>query len=135
MLAAPATRWQCRQLPEVFERVDGFSRWCGQRLFVFLNPAKADKACSWMGAAHELGHLLLHHDAEPGSQVLEREVTALAAESSSQHAPGRRTVILARLRTRTPPGISLKALVYRRRGNSTTTPSPARSKTGGRDVA
>ncbi|MBQ1050786.1 hypothetical protein KBX50_20215 [Micromonospora sp. C51] len=65
-----------------------------------------------MGAAHELGHLLLHHDADPGSQVLEREVAALAAESSP-HAPGRRTVTLARLRTRTPLGHSLKALVYR----------------------
>ncbi|MFF5181855.1 XRE family transcriptional regulator [Micromonospora sp. NPDC000316] len=105
-------------LPDVSERVDAFSHWYGQRPFVFLNPAKNDKARSRMDAAHELGHLLLHHDAEPGSQILEREATAFASELL---APS--TVLAEELPTRLDFdrlhelkrrwGISLKALVYR----------------------
>ncbi|HEY0698691.1 MAG TPA: ImmA/IrrE family metallo-endopeptidase, partial [Micromonospora sp.] len=105
-------------LPDVSERVDAFSHWYGQRPFVFLNPAKNDKARSRRDAAHELGHLLLHHDAEPGSQLLEREATAFASEFL---APS--TALAAELPTRLDFdrlhelkrrwGISLKALVYR----------------------
>ncbi|WP_189042926.1 ImmA/IrrE family metallo-endopeptidase [Micromonospora sonchi] len=86
------------------------------------------------GAAHELGHLLPHHDTEPGSQILQRAATAFASEFL---APS--TLLADEL----PPrldfelecrwGISLKALVCRGLDNSTTapsTPSPARSKTG-----
>ncbi|MFI6823223.1 XRE family transcriptional regulator [Micromonospora sp. NPDC050187] len=105
-------------LPDASERVDAFSRWYGQRPFVFLNPAKNDKARSRMDAAHELGHLLLHHDAEPGSQILEREATTFASDFL---APS--TVLAAELPARLDFdrlnelkrrwGISLKALVYR----------------------
>ncbi|MFI6758844.1 ImmA/IrrE family metallo-endopeptidase [Micromonospora sp. NPDC050417] len=105
-------------LPDVSERVDAFSHWYGQRPFVFLSPAKDDKARSRMDTAHELGHLLMHHDAEPGSQILEREATAFASEFL---AP---TVVLrdelpARLdfdrlhELKRRWGISLKALVSR----------------------
>src|SRR6185369_4088715 len=66
-------------LPDVSDRVDAFSHWYGQRPFVFTNPAKNDKARSRMDTAHELAHLLLHHDAEPGSQILERQATAFAS--------------------------------------------------------
>ena len=105
-------------LPEVSERVDAFSHWYGQRPFVFLNPAKNDKARSRMDAAHELGHLLLHHDAEPGSQILEREATAFASEllapsnALADELPARLDFDrLHELKRRW--GISLKALVYR----------------------
>ncbi|WP_199853368.1 XRE family transcriptional regulator [Plantactinospora sp. BC1] len=105
-------------LPDVSERVDAFSHWYGQRPFVFLNPGKDDKARSRMDAAHELGHLLMHHDAEPGSQLLERQATAFASEFLAPSTA---------LRDELPPrldfdrlhelkrrwGISLKALVYR----------------------
>ncbi|PZG15160.1 XRE family transcriptional regulator [Micromonospora craterilacus] len=105
-------------LPEVSERVDAFSHWYGQRPFVFLNPAKNDKARSRMDAAHELGHLLLHHDAEPGSQILEREATAFASEFlapstllADELPPRLDFERLHELKRRW--GISLKALVYR----------------------
>ncbi|MEV4630461.1 XRE family transcriptional regulator [Micromonospora sp. NPDC049523] len=105
-------------LPDVSERVDAFSHWYGQRPFVFLSPAKDDKARSRMDTAHELGHLLMHHDAEPGSQILEREATAFASEFL---APGTvlRDELPARLdfdrlhELKRRWGISLKALVYR----------------------
>jgi Zn-dependent peptidase ImmA (M78 family)/transcriptional regulator with XRE-family HTH domain len=105
-------------LPDVSERVDAFSHWYGQRPFVFLNPAKDDKARSRMDTAHELGHLLMHHDAEPGSQILEREAAAFASEFLApsivlrDELPARLDFErLHELKRRW--GISLKALVYR----------------------
>lgn len=105
-------------LPDVSERVDAFSHWYGQRPFVFLNPAKDDKARSRMDAAHELGHLLMHHDAEPGSQLLEREAMAFASEFLAPSAV-LRDKLPARLdfdrlhELKRRWGISLKALIYR----------------------
>lgn len=105
-------------LPDVSERVDAFSHWYGQRPFVFLNPAKDDKARSRMDAAHEVGHLLMHHDAEPGSQILEREANAFASELLAPSAV-LRDELPARLdfdrlhELKRRWGISLKALVYR----------------------
>ncbi|WP_329106779.1 ImmA/IrrE family metallo-endopeptidase [Micromonospora sp. NBC_01699] len=105
-------------LPDVSERVDAFSHWYGQRPFVFLNPAKDDKARSRMDAAHELGHLLMHHDAEPGSQLLEREAMAFASEFLAPSAV-LRDELPARLdfdrlhELKRRWGISLKALIYR----------------------
>jgi Zn-dependent peptidase ImmA (M78 family)/transcriptional regulator with XRE-family HTH domain len=105
-------------LPEVSDRVDAFSHWYGPRPFVFVSAAKNDKARSRMDAAHELAHLLLHHDAEPGSRILERQATTFGSQFL---AP------TARLRDELPArldfdrlqqlkrrwGMSLKALVYR----------------------
>lgn len=105
-------------LPDTSDRVDAFSHWYGQRPFVFTNPAKNDRARSRMDVAHELGHLLLHHDAEPGSQILERQATTFASQFL---AP------TSRLRDELPSrldfdrlhelkrqwGMSLKALIYR----------------------
>ncbi|MGI5245914.1 ImmA/IrrE family metallo-endopeptidase [Dactylosporangium sp. CA-139066] len=105
-------------LPDVSDRVDAFSHWYGHRPFVFASPAKHDKARSRMDAAHELAHLLLHHDAEPGSQVLERQATAFA--SAFLAPPDRlREELPARLdferlhELKRRWGLSLKALVYR----------------------
>jgi Zn-dependent peptidase ImmA (M78 family)/DNA-binding XRE family transcriptional regulator len=60
-------------------RVDAFSH-PGHRPIVLLNPAKQDKARSRFDAAHELGHLLMHHDTDPGSRLIERQAQAFAAE-------------------------------------------------------
>ena len=105
-------------LPEVSGRVDAFSHWYGQRPFVFASPAKDDRARSRMDVAHELGHLLMHHDAEPGSQILERQATAFASEFLAPTAVLRDELPerldfdrLHALKRRW--GISLKALVYR----------------------
>ncbi|GAA4257028.1 XRE family transcriptional regulator [Dactylosporangium darangshiense] len=105
-------------LPDVSDRVDAFSHWYGHRPFVFASTMKNDKARSRMDAAHELAHLLLHHDAEPGSQVLERQATAFAscflapAEALCEELPARLDFDrLHELKRRW--GMSLKALVYR----------------------
>jgi Zn-dependent peptidase ImmA (M78 family) len=105
-------------LPDGSDRVDAFSHWYGQRPFVFASPTKNDKARSRMDAAHELAHLLLHHDAEPGSQILERQATEFASQFLAPPAclrdelPGRLDLErLHELKRRW--GMSLKALVYR----------------------
>ena len=61
------------------ERVGAFSCPFQPRPVVVLSTNKEDKARSRMDAAHELGHLLLHHEVEPGSQSLERQANAFAA--------------------------------------------------------
>ena len=105
-------------LPDVSDRVDAFSHWYGRRPFVFASPTKNDKARSRMDAAHELAHLLLHHDAEPGSQLLERQATTFASQFLAptsqlrEELPGRLDFDrLHALKRRW--GMSLKALVYR----------------------
>jgi Zn-dependent peptidase ImmA (M78 family)/transcriptional regulator with XRE-family HTH domain len=105
-------------LPDVSDRVDAFSHWYGQRPFVFASPSKNDKARWRMDAAHELGHLLLHHDAEPGSQLLERQATAFGSHFLAptgrlrEELPGKLDFDrLHELKRRW--GMSLKALIYR----------------------
>lgn len=100
------------------KRVDAFSTTATSRPVVLLSPAKDDKARSRFDAAHELGHLLLHPDAEPGSKVIENQAQDFAAafltpedqiiddlprtlDWDALHAAKRRW------------GVSLRALVYR----------------------
>lgn len=106
------------QLADVSQRVDAFSHQQGHRPLVLLNPAKQDKARSRFDAAHELGHLLMHHDAEPGSHLVERQAHLFAAEflapaiEIADDLPTRLDwTVLHRLKRRW--GISLKALVMR----------------------
>lgn len=108
------------RLPELSRRVDAFSHTYRGRPAVFLNPAKGDKARARFDAAHELGHLVMHHDAEPGSRLVENQAHSFAAEFlmpaaevaedlprkldwSALHAAKRRW------------GTSLKSLVFRAR--------------------
>lgn len=60
--------------------VDAFSTYSGRRPLVFLSPIKDDKARSRFDAAHELGHLVLHPDTEPGSKLVENQAHRFAAE-------------------------------------------------------
>ncbi|MFH5208604.1 XRE family transcriptional regulator [Antrihabitans sp. NCIMB 15449] len=60
--------------------VDAFSTHTGRRPLVFLSPLKADKARSRFDAAHELGHLVLHPDTEPGSKLVENQAHRFASE-------------------------------------------------------
>lgn len=60
--------------------VDAFSTHSGRRPLVFLSPTKDDKARSRFDAAHELGHLVLHPDSEPGSKLVENQAHRFAAE-------------------------------------------------------
>lgn len=69
------------RLPEVVDRrVDAFSTRATTRPLVLLSPLKDDKARSRFDAAHELGHLVMHPDVEPGSKIVENQAHAFAAE-------------------------------------------------------
>lgn len=112
----------------VSRRVDAFSHqqavhpyasvMGGQRPLVLLNPAKEDKARGRFNAAHELGHLVMHHDTDPGSRLSEAQAHSFAAEflapaeEIAPHLPTRLNwVQFQELKHRW--GISLKALVMR----------------------
>jgi Zn-dependent peptidase ImmA (M78 family) len=106
------------RLPQASLKVDAFSYWCKSRPLVFLSPAKNDKPRSRFDVAHELGHLLLHYDAEPGSRVVENQAHDFAAEFLAPKAeiacdlPARLDwERLHQLKRRW--GISLKALIFR----------------------
>lgn len=59
--------------------VDAFSLWNGKRPCIFLVMEKGSTSRSRMDAAHELGHLLMHVDAVPGSPELERQANQFAS--------------------------------------------------------
>jgi len=107
------------RLPGDLDRgVDAFSTYAAIRPLVFLSPTKDDKARSRFDAAHELGHLLLHHDVEPGNRIVENQAQAFAAEflmpadQIIEELPTR--LDWQRLHTAKKRwGTSLKALIYR----------------------
>lgn len=59
--------------------VDAFSVRSRQRPLVFLVMAKDSTSRTRMDGAHELGHLVMHHDAAPGSTAMEREANRFAS--------------------------------------------------------
>lgn len=107
------------RLPGHIDRgVDAFSTYAAIRPLIFLSPTKDDKARSRFDAAHELGHLLLHHDVEPGNRIIENQAQAFAAEflmpaeQIIDELPTR--LDWPRLHTAKQRwGTSLKALIYR----------------------
>ena len=99
-------------------RVDAFSQWIGQRPVVVLTADKGDAARSRFDAAHELGHLVMHPDPEPGNAVLERQAHAFAAaflmprETILPHLP--RRVDWTELQSmKATWGVSMAAILYR----------------------
>lgn len=68
------------QLDEVSHRVDAFSHRADGRPIVVLSSLKGDKARRRFDCAHELGHLVMHHDTEPGSRLVETQAHTFAAE-------------------------------------------------------
>lgn len=59
--------------------LDAFSGWVGKRPFVVLATNKDDAERSRFDAAHELGHLLLHHDVNAGSRTAELQANVFAS--------------------------------------------------------
>lgn len=107
------------RLPADVDRgVDAFSVASVNRPMVLLSPMKDDRARSRFDAAHELGHLILHHDVEPGNKMIEAQAHSFAAEflmpadEIVEDLP--RRVDWERLHAaKRRWGTSLKALVYR----------------------
>jgi Zn-dependent peptidase ImmA (M78 family)/transcriptional regulator with XRE-family HTH domain len=60
--------------------VDAFSFEAGVRPIVLLNPVKEDYYRQRFDVAHELGHLVMHADSEPGSKLVEDQAHRFAAE-------------------------------------------------------
>lgn len=103
---------------DIDRKVDAFSTDAGHRPLVLLSPAKDDRARSRFDAAHELGHLVLHQDVEPGSKVVEGQAHRFASEflaPTPELEPDlpRRVDWDALLHAKQKWGMSLAALVYR----------------------
>ncbi|MEU0528983.1 XRE family transcriptional regulator [Amycolatopsis tolypomycina] len=60
--------------------VDAYSFDTPLRPIIILNPAKDDYYRQRFDVAHELGHLVMHLDAEPGSRAVEDQAHRFAAE-------------------------------------------------------
>ncbi|MFJ1787318.1 helix-turn-helix domain-containing protein [Streptomyces anulatus] len=60
--------------------VDAYSFENSHRPTVVLNPAKNDYFRQRFDVAHELGHLVMHLDAEPGGRIVESHAHRFAAE-------------------------------------------------------
>ena len=58
--------------------VDAFSTWYQGRPFAFLASTKDSTSRTRFDAAHELGHLVLHVEANPGDRELERQAHSFA---------------------------------------------------------
>jgi len=99
--------------------VDAFSCLQG-RPIVVLWREKEDKARARFDAAHELGHLVLHPEAEAGNKILEAQANAFAAaflmprEHIYAQLP-RRVDFRRLLELKLQWGVSLGALLYRAR--------------------
>lgn len=103
--------------------VDAYSFEARVRPIVVLNPTKRDYYRQRFDVAHELGHLVMHGDAEPGSRIVEDQANRFAAEflmpasGVEQLLPtamnGSAWVGLARQKEYW--GVSLQALLFRAR--------------------
>jgi len=66
--------------PQQASTVDAYSFDSFARPVIVLNPVKQDYYRQRFDVAHELGHLVMHHDAEPGSRAVEEQANRFAAE-------------------------------------------------------
>nr|WP_255354653.1 ImmA/IrrE family metallo-endopeptidase [Geodermatophilus sp. Leaf369] len=60
--------------------VDAYSFESSARPLIVLNPLKDDYFRQRFDVAHELGHLVMHAEAEPGSRIVEEQAHRFAAE-------------------------------------------------------
>ncbi len=101
--------------------VDAFSRREMGRPIVVLSGHKRVRERSRFDAAHELGHLVMHPDAEPASQPLERQAHRFASafllprESIIDQLPSDRVDWSRLTSLKRTWGVSLAALLYRAR--------------------
>lgn len=103
--------------------VDAYSFDSRLRPAIVLNPIKRDYYRQRFDVAHELGHLIMHGDAEPGGRVVEEQAHRFASELLMPAAEirdllpttmgGNVWVTLAKLKEHW--GVSMQALLYRAR--------------------
>jgi Zn-dependent peptidase ImmA (M78 family)/DNA-binding XRE family transcriptional regulator len=109
--------------PPQTSTVDAYSFDSRLRPVVVLNPVKRDYYRQRFDVAHELGHLVMHADAEPGGRVAEDQAHRFAAEfltPAEEIRPllpatmsGTAWATLGRLKEQW--GVSIQALLYRSR--------------------
>jgi Zn-dependent peptidase ImmA (M78 family)/transcriptional regulator with XRE-family HTH domain len=110
----------CTRLPAQTRRVFAFSCEFPERPVVVLAAERFHRAAGRFDAGHELAHLLMHHDAEPGTHAVERQANIFASEFL---APGSEIVddLPSRadwrqlLHLKEVWGISIQALLYKAR--------------------
>lgn len=66
--------------PSQSKNIDAYSVDSGKNPVVILHPLKEDYYRQRFDVAHELGHLVMHTDAEPGNKTIEAQAHAFAAE-------------------------------------------------------
>jgi Zn-dependent peptidase ImmA (M78 family)/transcriptional regulator with XRE-family HTH domain len=103
--------------------VDAYSFDSRLRPVVVLNPIKRDYYRQRFDVAHELGHLIMHGDAEPGGRIVEEQAHRFASELLMPAAEmrallpvtmgGNVWVSLAKLKEQW--GVSMQALLFRSR--------------------
>ncbi|WP_372698718.1 helix-turn-helix domain-containing protein [Arthrobacter sp. JSM 101049] len=103
--------------PESSKGVDAFSHFQGRRPVVVLGPQDKDAARSRFDAAHELGHLVCHPEADPGGGQ-EQQAHSFAAELLMPRQQiidllPRRFDLGAYARLKHEWGVSIAALLYR----------------------
>jgi len=97
--------------------IDAFSHAQGPRPVVILGSDKDDAARSRFDAAHELGHLVCHPDADPGGEQ-EQQAHAFAAELLMprvhfERVLPRRFDLGSYVKLKQEWGVSIAALLYR----------------------
>lgn len=107
--------------PQQSDAIDAYSVDTGFLPIVVLHPLKNDYYRQRFDAAHELGHLVMHADAEPGNKTIEAQAHEFAAEflmpadSIREELPTRMTgagwMKLKELKEYW--GVSMQALLYR----------------------
>lgn len=109
--------------PEQAASVDAYSFDSGLRPVVVLNPVKRDYYRQRFDVAHELGHLVMHADAEPGGRIVEEQAHRFASEllmpaaEITEQLPSAMNraawVTLGKLKEHW--GVSIQALLFRAR--------------------
>jgi Zn-dependent peptidase ImmA (M78 family)/transcriptional regulator with XRE-family HTH domain len=110
----------CVFSPFEIATVDAYSFESQIRPIVILNPLKGDYYRQRWDLAHEIGHLVLHRDAEPGGHTVESEAHRFAAELLLPAVPIRELLphrpVWPRLQAlKEHWGVSIQALLYRGR--------------------
>lgn len=108
------------RLEAATDDLDAFSCWIGDRPYVVLTSNKQAADRSRFDAAHELFHLVAHHDASPGDRRLEEEAHRFAAaflmpESGIKDELPVRVDWRRFAELKLAWGVSMQALLYRAR--------------------